>query len=108
MSENYLPKPYQQFQSDHPEVATAYEALGAACHDAGPLAEKERHLIKLGIATAGQSKGGVRAHVRCALDAGATAEEIRHAILLALTTSGFPTTIAALGWAQQVFEARES
>lgn len=101
MSDATLPKPYQDFKTDHPEVAAAYEALGSACHEAGPLPQATRHLIKLGIATAGQSRGGVKAHARRALNAGATREEIRHAILLSLTTSGFPSMIAALGWAEE-------
>ena len=106
MSETYLPKPYVTFKEKHPQVAEAYEKLGETCHEAGPLPEATRHLIKLGIAVAGQLSGGVKAHVRQALDAGATQDEICHAILLALTTSGFPSMIAALGWANEVFSAR--
>jgi 4-carboxymuconolactone decarboxylase len=34
--------------------------------------------------------------------AGATVEEVEHAILLAMTTTGFPNTIAALSWVQEV------
>ena len=48
MSEVYLPKPYKVFVANHPNVAEAYQKLGEACHEAGPLDEKTRHLIKLG------------------------------------------------------------
>jgi AhpD family alkylhydroperoxidase len=102
----YLPTPYRTFQQNHPEVAEALETLGTTCHEAGPLPPEIRHLIKLGAATANQSEGGVKSHVRQALEAGATPEQIRHALLLCLTTAGFPGMIAALGWASEVFEAR--
>ncbi len=38
--------------------------MGAAEHDAGPLGQRERRLIKLGIAVGAESEGGVRSHVR--------------------------------------------
>ena len=103
----YLPKPYTDFIDRHPEVAKAYEALGKACHEAGPLDVKTRHLVKLGIATAAQSDGGVRSHARRALDAGATVDEVRHAVMLALTTTGFPRTVAGMQWVEEVVQARK-
>src|ERR687895_594300 len=47
---DYLPEVYQQFSDRFPAVKEAFDALGAAEHEAGPLGEKERRLIKLGIA----------------------------------------------------------
>jgi 4-carboxymuconolactone decarboxylase len=72
------------------------------------LSEKERRLVKLGIAVGSESEGAVRSHVRKLLGVGASQEEILHAIVLALTTIGFPATNAALGWAEEVLaeEAR--
>lgn len=107
MSDNYLPKAYTVFVDKHPEVAQAYEKLGEACHDAGPLDGKTRHLIKLGICTALRSEGGVKAHTRRSLDAGATEGEIRHAVMMSLSTSGFPGMIAAMGWVSEVIDARK-
>jgi 4-carboxymuconolactone decarboxylase len=99
---DYLPEVYQQFASRFPAVKEAFDSLGAAEHGAGPLGEKERRLVKLGIAVGAESEGAVRSHVRKLLGVGASQEEILHAIVLALTTIGFPATNAALGWAQEV------
>ncbi len=61
---DYLPELYQQFERRYPAVKEAFDALGAAEHDAGPLGIRERRLIKLGIAVGAESEGGVRSHVR--------------------------------------------
>jgi alkylhydroperoxidase/carboxymuconolactone decarboxylase family protein YurZ len=99
---NYLPEVYQQFSGRFPAVKEAFDALGAAEHDAGPLGERERRLIKLGIAVGAESEGAVRSHVRKLLGVGVSEQEILHTIVLALTTVGFPATNAALGWAEEV------
>ena len=57
---DYLPEVYQHFERRYPAVKEAFDALGAAEHDAGPLGERERRLIKLGIAVGAESEGGVR------------------------------------------------
>jgi alkylhydroperoxidase/carboxymuconolactone decarboxylase family protein YurZ len=100
-----IPERFTQFADRHPEIARAYEQLGAACHLAGPLPRKERALIKLGIAMGAWLEGAVHSHVRKALEAGATPGEIRHAALLALPTIGFPSTMAALTWIDDILEA---
>jgi 4-carboxymuconolactone decarboxylase len=84
------------------------DALGAAEHAAGPMSERERRLVKLGIAVGAESEGAVRSHVRKLLGVGASQGEILHTIVLALTTIGFLATNAALGRAQEVLaeEAR--
>ncbi len=99
---DYLPEIYQQFERRFPAVKEAFDALGAAEHEAGPLSEKERRLAKLGVAVGAESEGGVRSHVRKLLGIGVSEEEILHTIVLALTTIGFPATNAALGWAEEV------
>ena len=106
MSDDYLPKQFTQFNEAHPKVAEALGVLGATISAQGPLDAKTRHLIKLGIATAIQSQGAVKSHVRQALLAGANRAEIEHAMLLSITTNGFPVAVAALQWAQEVFDAR--
>jgi 4-carboxymuconolactone decarboxylase len=105
---DYLPEVYQQFSARFPAVKEAFDSLGAAEHEAGPLGEQERRLVKLGIAVGAQSEGAVRSHVRKLMGVGASQDEILHAIVLALTTVGFPATNAALGWAEEVLaeEAR--
>ncbi len=101
---SYLPEIYQEFKQQFPEVAKTYDALAVNCHEWGPLDEKVRRLIKLGIAIGLNSEGGVRSHTRRALDDGISPDELRHAVLLAFTTAGFPTMSAALKWVEEVIE----
>src|SRR5882762_10833388 len=53
---NKLPKRYLQFQKRYPQVFQAYDALGAATAEAGPLPDKTRALVKLAIAAGGQMR----------------------------------------------------
>ncbi len=99
-----IPKRYQKFLKDYPEVATAYDALGTAVHSAGPLDAKTRSLIKLAISIGARLEGAVHSHVRKALEQGATADEIRHVVLLTLPTIGFPSMMAALSWVDDVMK----
>lgn len=90
---------------DHPAIAAAYEALGTAVHADGPLNEKTRALIKLGISAGAGLEGALHSHTRKAIEAGATKEEMRHAIILALPTIGLPSTMAALSWLEDIISA---
>lgn len=101
---NYLPDIYKEFKQQFPEIARAYDDLAVKCHGWGPLDEKTRRLIKLGVAIGFSSEGGVRSHARRALEEGITADELRHAVLLVFTTAGFPTMIAALKWVEEIIE----
>ena len=100
-----LPKPYQQFRTNYPEVYKAYEQLGEAAAKARPLDAKTRELIKLGMSAANRSESAVQSHAHRALEAGATSEEIEHTLLLGINTLGFPTTMAALTWARAAVAA---
>jgi alkylhydroperoxidase/carboxymuconolactone decarboxylase family protein YurZ len=97
-----LPSRFTEFTETYPEIARAYEQLGAACHLAGPIPKKERALLKLGISMGAWLEGAVHSHVRKSLEAGATSEEIRHVALLALPTLGFPATMAVLTWVEDI------
>lgn len=101
-----LPKPYQEFRKEYPAVYAAYEALGAAAANSGPLDAGTRELIRLGMAAANRSESAVQSHTFRALEAGATANEVQHALLLGINTLGFSTMMAALGWAKQAIAAR--
>ena len=103
----YLPKVYEKFVNQFPEVFGNYQKLGIATRKAGPLDEKTQDLIKLGIAVGANSRGGVMSHTRKAKAVGASNDEIYHAILLGLTTAGFPNMIAALTWAEEVLRESE-
>jgi 4-carboxymuconolactone decarboxylase len=98
----YLPKTYENFSKNYPQVLKDYQQLGKSCREAGPLEPKCQDLIKLGIAIGANSRGAVMSSVRKALTSGSTPEEITHAVFLSLTTTGFPNMIAALGWVNEV------
>lgn len=103
----YLPAQYRRFQKRYPKLAKAYERFAVQVHEAGPLSERERRLVKLGMAIGASSQGAVKSHARRALEVGVTAEEARHAVVLALTTVGFPTMIAASEWLEDVLAAHK-
>lgn len=93
-----LPESIAEFQQHYPEVAEAFAALGKKCHEAGPLDEKTRRLVKLGIAIGHRHQGAVHSAVRNALRSGVSAEELFHVALLAVTTCGWPAAFAAITW----------
>ncbi|MDI7260333.1 MAG: hypothetical protein QME90_10480 [Thermodesulfobacteriota bacterium] len=53
---DYLPISYERFKKEFPEIGKAYENLANLFHAAGPLVEKTRRLIKLGIAIGSESQ----------------------------------------------------
>ena len=103
----YLPKTFENFSKNYPEILEHYDKLGSICRNAGPLDNKSQDLIKLGIAIGVNSRGAVMSAVRKALASQASPEEINHAILLSITTTGFPNMIAAMGWAQEVLDKQK-
>jgi 4-carboxymuconolactone decarboxylase len=104
---DHIPEIYEDFRRDYPDLSAAYDALASSLHEAGPLDQKTRRLVKLGIAVGTESEGAVRSHVRKALGEGISRAEIEQTILLGLTTAGFPRMIAALKWAREVIGAQQ-
>ena len=102
-----IPKKYKKFTEDHPKIAKAYEEMGTAVHNAGPLDEKTRALIKIAISTGARLEGAVHSHVRKAIGAGVTKEEMQHTVLLSLPTIGLPSMMAALTWIDDIFEEQK-
>jgi alkylhydroperoxidase/carboxymuconolactone decarboxylase family protein YurZ len=96
------PEFYERMKRIHPEVMTAYEALGEAARSAGPLDGKTAALVKLGLSIAAELEGGSHSAVNKALDAGCTPEEIRHVATLSVTTLGFPAMVRARAWIEDV------
>ena len=86
----------------HPELVGAYEALGAACAQAGPLDAKTVAMIKLGISLAAGLEGAAHSHARKALEAGCTAEQLLHVATLCAPTIGFPGMMRGRGWVKDV------
>lgn len=97
-----LPGRYLQFQKRFPAVFQAYESLGAAAAESGPLDGKARAMVKLAIAIGGQMEGAVHSHTRRAIEAGCAPDEIRHVALLSITTIGFPSMMKTLSWVEDV------
>lgn len=100
----YLPKVYERFTADYPDVMAAYTALAERLHGAGPLSARERRLAKLGVAIGRESEGAVRSHARKAVAEGIEPEAIRHAAVLAISTAGYPAAMAAYGWINEVLD----
>jgi alkylhydroperoxidase/carboxymuconolactone decarboxylase family protein YurZ len=95
-----LPEHFQRFRSENPEIYEAFEELGKQLHERGPLSERERRLVKLGIAIGLGMEGGVHSAVRFARAGGCSTEDISHAVRLAITTVGWPKALAAMSWVQ--------
>ena len=103
-----VPEKFREFVSRYPEAARAYEDFAAACRRAGPLGDRDRALVQLGIAAGSNVEGSVNSQVRKALDLGLSPGEIRHAILLASTAVGFPRMMRALTWADAILGPGEA
>ena len=97
-----LPKRYIAFIEKYPAIGKAYQELGEAVGESGPLDSKSRALIKLGVCIGAGLEGGAHSQARKALEAGATPDELRHAALQSLTTVGFPTMMRGLSWVEDV------
>jgi AhpD family alkylhydroperoxidase len=97
-----LPKAYEAFKRSYPELWQAYDRLGMVALEAGPLDQKTRELIKLALALGAKLEGAAHSHTRRALAAGASPAEILHVVVLGITTLGFPSTIAAFTWIDDV------
>lgn len=98
------PELFADFQAKYPKMWKAYDQLGAEAHKAGPLDEKTRALVKLGLAIGAHLEGAVYSHTGRALEAGVKPEEIRHVALLAATTLGFPTMMQTLAWVEDALK----
>ena len=97
-----LPPRLGAFAKEQSEFWTAYQALGKACAEAGPLDAKTRRLVKLALAIGARSEGAVHSHARRGLEEGLSAEELHHVAILGIPTLGFPTSFAALTWIDDI------
>ncbi|MBI4482966.1 MAG: carboxymuconolactone decarboxylase family protein [Acidobacteria bacterium] len=95
---NKLPQPVEEFKNNYAEIWKAFTQLGDRCHEAGPLDERTRRLVKLALAIGAGLEGATHSAVRNALAAGIGPEDLRHVAVLAITTLGFPATMRALTW----------
>ena len=101
---NDLPGGAQKLIDAHPGVWKAYEQLGEACAETGPLDAKTRRLVKLALAIGRGSEGAVHSHARRAAGDGIGAAELEHVAVLAIPTLGLPRSVAALTWIRDITE----
>ena len=103
-----LPGAAGRVAHDKPELWEAFQKLGAAAGDAGPLDERSRRLVNLALAIGADSEGATHSHCRRALAEGLQREELEHIAYLAITTLGWPRAIRALTWIRDVTDQRKS
>lgn len=96
-----LPDVLAEFAGQYPQVWTAYNRMGSAIAEAGPLDKRTQRLVKLAIAIGSGRQGAVNSHTRRAIAAGCTPEEVLHAGILAITTIGWPGAFAAICWMKE-------
>jgi alkylhydroperoxidase/carboxymuconolactone decarboxylase family protein YurZ len=103
-----IPDPIKKFEKTYPKVWEAFTALGSACHEeGGPLDERTRRLVKLGLAVGTRHEGAVHSAVRRASQSGVPAEEIRQVAVLAITTAGWPAALAAMTWIDEALKQKK-
>jgi alkylhydroperoxidase/carboxymuconolactone decarboxylase family protein YurZ len=105
MNASHLPDIYLGFRSRFPDLVAALDRLGQASDEAGPLDDRERRLVKLGLAIGSGASGAVKSNARRALAAGATHDEVLHVAALAVSTAGLPAAVAGYQWCLEVLEA---
>ena len=101
---NELPGRAGRLARDYPELWEAYNRLGVACGEAGPLDGREARLGKLALAAGAGLEGGVHSHTRRALKGGIAPEAIRHVALMGITTLGFPSAVAVMSWVDDILD----
>ncbi|TDL84783.1 carboxymuconolactone decarboxylase family protein [Meridianimarinicoccus aquatilis] len=93
-----LPGAAGELAEQHPDLWSAYAALGKACAEAGPLSDRERRLVKLALAVGAASEGAVHSHSRRARAEGIEEAAIHQVALLAIGPLGLPRAVAAKTW----------
>jgi len=101
------PQSIKSFKSYFPKAWEAYDMLEDACYQDGPLGEKTCRLIKMAVTACALMERSTKVHIQLAMEAGATEAEIRQAMLMILTSRGFPGTVIALQWADEVITERQ-
>jgi len=101
-----LPNRISKFSKQYPQIWKAFNELGERCHEAGPLDEKTRRLIKLALSIGAGLEGATHSALRNARKAGITADEINHVALLAITTLGLPAATRAMTWIGDLQKAK--
>ncbi|MFX0541889.1 carboxymuconolactone decarboxylase family protein [Roseovarius sp. S4756] len=99
-----LPGAAGDLAEEHPEIWSAYSALGKATADCGPLTARERRLVKLALAIGAGSEGAVHSHTRRAKGEGIEAAALTQVAMLAIGPLGLPRAVASKTWIEDVTE----
>lgn len=102
------PKTFNDFVARYPELGQAWEMMGKAGAEAGPLNKKTVRLIKLALSIGARLEGAVHADVKKALNQGASKKEIEQVVALAASTIGLPATVASFSWMREIFKEYKS
>ena len=89
----------------HPDIWSAYSALGKACSDTGPLSDREKRLVKLALAIGANSEGAVHSHTRRGRSEGIENSALEQVALLAIGPLGLPRAVAAKTWIEDITES---
>jgi alkylhydroperoxidase/carboxymuconolactone decarboxylase family protein YurZ len=106
MDQDQLPAIVEEFARKYPGVWDAYNRLGKAAAEAGPLDARTERLVKLALAIGARLEGAVHSHTRRGLAAGLSQAELEHVAVLAIATLGWPTALAAFSWLDEVFKGQ--
>jgi alkylhydroperoxidase/carboxymuconolactone decarboxylase family protein YurZ len=99
-----LPSGAAKVAKRYSQVWAAYQQLGAACANAGPLDARTLRFVKLAIAVGSESGGAVHSHVRRGLDEGLSVDELLHVSLLAISSLGIAKAVAAMTWIEDILK----
>lgn len=99
------PAMFNKFVGRFPKLGDAWSCITEAGED-GPLDERTRRLIKLGVAIGALREGAVHSGVRKALSMGISQQEVEQVVALAAGTLGLPSTVAAYSWVLDIIDAQ--
>jgi len=100
------PEPFRAFAKKYPDITRAYEAMGEAVRDTGPLSEREVTLVKLALSSGSRLEGAAHAHTRRGLAIGIEPDALRQVAILSSPTLGFPPMMAAYSWVDETIRKR--
>lgn len=78
-----------------PETMAAFSQLSKAAKEGGPLSEKEKEYVALGIAVSQRCESCINFHVEALIRVGATREELGSLLSVAVQMGGGPAVMYA-------------
>ena len=88
--------------TEFPHIWNAYQMLGRAAADCGPLTARERRLVKLALAIGAGSEGAVHSHTRRAQSEEIGNADLLQVAMLAIGPLGLPRAVAAKTWIEDL------